>query len=494
MKFLRANRSLQIPAWLALLILSSGCGQITGFEKRDLPVPDETTDPDMDVPDDSSPDETGEEIPDIPAHDEAVEAMDSDDPVEDEPPETGDTTEEIPTCEFVLTPIRTVFDDDPQSFRGNEPEVITLDDGSFYLLSAVYKDHAPPLYENRLVEIAKDGASASDPIEAIEAARLPGYHPLFTVNDGVGSVFRDMAGMPLGRNLKLVTITGLGGFTPLKFVGTLSPDSGYYIEAVGVDNGSNVFVAINREEEEDFVIEGLFVDYNGEAGAPTLLARPMGPRYYGQPAVAYNGETYMVAYFSHLEVNIINDSDAMKLVEVDGTGEPTDFRATIPVFDLSDTKVVGRPSIVWTDEQWFVLWQESFEEEGGESHLHLTRITSGGITLDSDISSFWEPDITEFVGPQPGELDMVWTGEHVGIVLKHNDAGEDGDIYFTRFESDGMPTGEEPVPVSRRNSMNCNPAITYTEDETGRYYLITWLYLEPGGEYHTRAAVYGCVY
>ena len=130
---------------------------------------------------------------------------------------------------------------------------------------------------------------------------------------------------------------------------------------------------------------------------------------------------------------------------------------------------------MWAGTKWAVLWQESHDGTGTDTNLHLTTKVPAGVALDTDIKDQWDPPITDFTSQQPGELDMVWTGSRLGIVIMHDGMMSGKNIYFAEFSSEGIRISDDAIKINDPGTSNFNPSLTYLYDDPKEYYLFAWL-------------------
>jgi hypothetical protein len=123
--------------------------------------------------------------------------------------------------------------------------------------------------------------------------------------------------------------------------------------------------------------------------------------------------------------------------------------------------------------------------------MHLTTKTPGDAALDLNITERWSPTISSFPHTQPGELDLVWTGRSLGILIKHDGLTAGKKIYFIELAADGARLSE-PLLVNTDATSSFNPSITYMETDSESYYLFAWLQSSSEGIHQVYTATYGC--
>jgi hypothetical protein len=405
------------------------------------------------------------------------------------PPDGEDTPtdtpgEEVPvTCVPQLSPIRPIMGDSIDSGMNEQPEVITLADNSFYILGRKIVTGDPP-YKLTAIKITTSGTRGADPVDLIGTTQLPDLHPFIPVQSGMLALFKDLAGIAENKFIFVGYVPGEAPSSALQ----LGPSNAQSTEAHAVDNGTNLYVVWRQGDEVGggSTISGCFVEYSVAASGVSTLAGD-GTTDVGQPVAAYSGSGYLVAYFFHGDGSD-GSPDTLNLVELSDAGEPVGQEA----LQLEDDRnsVVGRPAMAWAGDRWAVFWQEA---EGGvdvPAVLHLTTKTPGSTALDLNVTSRWQDIITQFTQVQTGELDMVWTGSNLGLILKYDGQTAGKKIYFVELENNGDKIGNTLL-VNPGASSSFNPSLTFMQTARERYYLFAWLQYSTG-IYQISTATYGC--
>lgn len=406
------------------------------------------------------------------------------------PPDGEDTPTDTPeeegpvVCTPQLSPIRPIMGELIDSGESERPEVITLADNSFYVLGRKIVTGDPP-YKLTAIKITTSGTRGSDPVDLIGTTQLPDYHPFIPVQSGMLALFKDLAGIAENKFIFVGYVPGEAPSSALQ----LGPSNAQSQEAYAVDNGSNLYVVWRQDDEAagGSTISGCFVEYNVTASAVSTVAGS-GTTNIGQPVAAYSGSGYLVAYFYH-DDPAGTDGDAIMLVELSDTGEQLGEEEIVGLEDDRNS-IVGRPAIAWAGDRWTVFWQEAAGGMDVPSVLHLTTKTPGASALDLNITNRWEDIITQFGHTQTGELDMVWTGSNLGIILKYDGQTAGKKIYFVELENNGDKIGNTLL-INPGASSSFNPSITFMQTARDRYYLFAWLQYSTG-IYQISTATYGC--
>jgi len=405
----------------------------------------------------------------------------------------GDTPGEegTPSCTPSLSQLRPILSQTTETVDSGEherPEVITLPDNSFYILGRKITSDEPP-YKLTAIKVATSGSRGGDPVNIFGAADLPPFHHFLPVQSGMLAIFKDLAGISSNRIIFV-------GYTPSPPTPSaplpLETTTANSDEAYAVDNHTNLYVVWTETDDGGggTTIKGGFVEYSVTAGLPVDLAGTVPPAAIGQPVVAYGGTGYLVAYFYHSDPEDPAGDDSLRLIELDSDGTPGPDEETIDL-ELSANSIVGRPSIVWAGDRYAVLWQEAGGGTETPSSMHLTTKTPGDAALDLNITERWSPTISSFPHTQPGEVDLVWTGRSLGILIKHDGLTAGKKIYFIELGSNGDKLSE-PLLVNTGASSSFNPSITYMETAADSYFLFAWLQYSIGGIYQVYTATYGC--
>ena len=405
------------------------------------------------------------------------------------PPDGEDTPTDTPeeegpvACVPQLSPPYSIMGSSIDSGMNERPEAITLADNSFYILGRKIVTGDPP-YKLTAIKITTNGTRGSDPVDLIGTTSLPDHHPFIPQQSGMIALFKDLAGIAENKFIFVGYVPGDIPSAPLQ----LSPSNAESTEAYAVDNGTNLYLVWRQEDviNGGSTISGCFVDYSVEASDVTTLAGD-GTADLGQPVTAYSGSGYLVAYFYHADASG-TDVDSLMLIELDDSGALVGEEAV----DLDDERnsVVGRPAMVWAGDRWAVFWQEADGGVDVPSVLYLTTKTPGAGALDLNVTSRWQDIITSFAHVQTGELDMVWTGSSLGLILKYDGQTAGKKIYFLELESNGDKIGDTLL-VNPGASSSFNPALTFMQTSRDRYYLFVWLQYSTG-IYQIFTASYGC--
>jgi hypothetical protein len=403
-----------------------------------------------------------------------------------------DTLEEetAPACIPSLSHLRPILSQTIESVDSGEherPEVITLPDNSFYILGRKITTDVPP-EKLTAIKVATSGSRGGDPVNIFGAADLPPFHDFLPVQDGMLTIFKDLAGLASGKIMFVGYIPSPPTpSSPLPLESTTANSD----EAYAVDNHTNLYVVWTETEAGvSTTIKGGFVEYNVTGGVPIDLAGAAPPAAVGQPVVAYDGTGYLIAYFYHGGPDDPAGVDSLRLIELSADGVPGPEEETIDL-ELPVNSIVGRPSIVWAGDRYAVLWQEAGGGDYTPSSMHLTTKMPGEAALDLDITERWIPPISSFPYTQPGELDMVWTGRSLGLLISHDGMTAGKKIYFIELRSNGDRLSE-PLLVNTGASSSFNPSITYMETAADSYFLFAWLQFSIGGICQVYTATYGC--
>ncbi len=474
---------------LCLPAFSVGCGDTSCSQDTDCKLPQVcvnavcvdkyTVDVSVDMPVElDMPPETdmydidGFEMPEVDAIDLPVEDV---------------TAEDVSTeCTPSVTLPRAILGTDTDSGEGEHPEVVALTDGSFFLLGRKILDGGASA-KLTVVKVTTAGTRGAEPIDILGTTTLPPYHPFVPVSDGMGVFFKDLAGIA-GQRIVFIMRNSSGAHVGQWSLGETDTDT---IEAAGVDNNVSVFTvwAEHVPASGGNLIKGGFVTYAGALGASNILVGT-GMEDFGQPAIAFNGESYLLACFIHGDPDVDGSKDQLLLAEISSAGTTTASEAvelTNPAANLA----VGRPVAAWAGTKWAVLWQESYDGTGVDTYLHLTTKVPAGMPLDTDIRTQWNPPITDFSARQTGELDMVWTGSRLGIAIKHDGLTAGKNVYFAEFSADGARVGDPALRINNAGTSNYNPSIAFTQTGGNQHYLFSWLQYS-AEIYQVNVAAYGC--
>ena len=341
-----------------------------------------------------------------------------------QPEEDGDGTG---PCSSIQTPPHQTSASSVDSGADEHPEVVTLADGSFYVLrrSITPADDNP--YKYSLIKIAKNAGSLTAPIDILGAPLLPGYHQLLAIGNDMGVLFK--APPEMGEDRIVYIHVTLGSVPPADYwpISVTDPGSS---EPFGADNGRNLFVVYRQASPAGMggTIESCFVEYNGETATAGLRLGGDESMDLGQPVVSSGGTSYLLAYFYHGDPDL-TELDKLVLREVSSDGSPIETEGEQVPLKNGDNKVVGRPAIAWAGDRWAVFWEEAPETGATDASLHLTTKVPGSPAMDMDITPQWGDSLSPLTRNQPGELDMIWNGATLGLVIKH-DAATAKKIYW----------------------------------------------------------------
>jgi|GEM_PF-3180324 len=409
-------------------------------------------------------------------------------------------TEGGPTnCEPELSQRRQILGEGNQSGEGEQPQVITLQDGSFYLMGRKYEPQDPDYtYKYVIVQVNNQGVLTGLPIYCLGGRNLPGYHNFFPLLEGggMGILFKASLDVGLGDNLAYIRVDQQSN-PPVEIKQILVTDSGSD-EPYGVDNGENIFVVYKQTLDDPITgttIESLFLDYQGEnpRKGPTVWSTQDGFEY-DSPVVSYSGESYLVAFYKHRGA-MTSAEEGMILIELDKNGEWLGENEEINTF-ISQNVFAGRPSITWTGDRWVIVSQESPlpEDTSGRSIVHLSTKFPEGLVVDVDITNQWIEKssglITDFSRVQPGEFDIIWNGNSLGILLKHDGGTQGRKTFFAEFDINRNQLGDV-IDVFPGATGTYFPSLTYMENASQKYYLFACL-ASSTGVYNIMVSTYGC--
>jgi len=326
----------------------------------------------------------------------------------------------------------------------------------------------------------------------ITNTNLDAVHPTVPLGDpatdpsiAMATVFPDVDGSASNQMLYMIVGTEPSTGTPLGFTGT-----GPYSTDPAAASAGNSFLAVWRQGNSTDSNSYLNFGIVDTAGAVTASGTAAGDSTedLAEPALVHNGTGYGLAYFVHAGAG----ADRAQFVELGADGTPVTGSTQSWTVE-GDNTVVGRPVLAWDGDRYALMWEEAAGT--GAAHVHLSFIEAAGasttdLTLEDMLSTELESSVTN---EQRGMMNVVWTGERYGVVWVHADIvlGRVR-VWFFELDSTGTLT-DGPHLLNPESTQTYNPAITWIENSTMRYYVFGWNEFSSSSGVHVLYTyTYGC--
>jgi hypothetical protein len=164
-------------------------------------------------------------------------------------------------------------------------------------------------------------------------------------------------------------------------------------------------------------------------------------------SIAWTGSEYGVTWRDHASGYWV-----IHFLRIDALGNPVG--SPVPV--TAATYNAYHPSITWNGSEYGIVWQD---QRHGQNEIYFVRYDSGGALVPGS-----EVRVTNNTSSSAAPK-VVWTGEEYGVAWYDNAPGN-FEVYFTRLDTAGLPTGGE-VRLSNATSLSEWPQIAWSGTRFG---------------------------
>jgi hypothetical protein len=412
-----------------------------------------------------------------------------------------DVVEDTPGEEVVVGPCTPEFVPNARAIWGttssagdgqddpDKPQITLVGDDEVWIQSRIVTEHDATDLEKLLhrkirPSTANAASIAYASIDTID--ELDRDHAMTGLGSTMVTVFADVPGF-LGNQMvwQIQTdLTDAGTVTRAGFSNSDANSSGPAVAAA-----ETRFVAVWRQDDGatgNSTLRFGIVDQTGTEVA-TGTAAGDDTTDIGQPALAYSGSGYGLAYVVHAGAG----SDEVAFVELDADGVAVDgtqqsWTVTEPtsVIPQGADRTDGDPSypaLVWNGEQYLLMYEEASATATAEdpSHLHVKILEPGGTitaetTVEDDVAAEASLSVS---GLQEGMFDVTWNGERYGVVWVHADLDKNAtNIWFFELSPSGELAVSSGLPanLNATGTQSYHPAIAWVETEEIVYYVYIW--------------------
>jgi hypothetical protein len=300
----------------------------------------------------------------------------------------------------------------------------------------------------------------------------------------MATVFPDVHGIASNQMLFMILGAPPTSGTPIGFTGT----GPYSSDPAAASAGASFLAAWrqgNSTDSNSYINFGI-VDTTGTVTGSGTAAGDS-TENLNEPALAFNGVGFGLAYFVHAGAG----ADRAEFVELDAAGAPVTGSNQSWTVE-GDNTVVGRPVIEWDGDRYVLMWEEAAGT--GASHLHLSFVEAAGAsTTDMTLEDALSPTVGDVTAEQRGMMDVVWTGEHYGVVWVHPDiVASRVRVWFFELDTAAAIT-DGPHILNPDSTQTHNPTITWIETPAMRYYVFGWNEFSSAQGFHVLYTyTYGC--
>lgn len=305
----------------------------------------------------------------------------------------------------------------------------------------------------------KDGvpicAGVSDCFTPTVAAGLTDYLVLWQDSRDLANSGEDIFGARVSLNGKLVDTTAIA-------ISAAPGDQSAPALAFNGVTYAGVWSDPRNLANTDYDIYGTLISPSAVVGLPDGFVISSGATDEQHPAVAFDGDNYLVVWEDNREA--ANDGADILGVRVGATGGVLDL-AAIPITTAPGDQTL--PAVSAGSHEFLVVWQDARTVSTTGVRIYATRVSDAGVVLDQGGIP---------VGASPGgdQLAPAVASDGTNFFIAWQDgrnlAVEGVDIFGAPVNSDGKVLAPDGLPLSQAVADQYAPSLAFN----GTEYLVVW--------------------